>query len=346
MPTKRVNVDPVRYFTNARLVIVAGKGGVGKTTVAATLANAAARCGLSALVIDLEGSSGLPRAFGLDRIGYDECVLRDADPQAGHGEIRARRITPDDALVEYLDEHGLKRISKRLAATGALDVVATATPGIKDILVLGKVKQLERAAAADVIVLDAPAAGHAITFLQSARGLLDAVQVGPINSQAKDVLALLTDPSRCRVMLVTLGEETPVNELIETAYALEDRIGVHLTPVVVNAELGDIDGLDVDPSKAAKAAGVKLRRGERQAFVEAADFRRRRRSLQIAQAERLADALPLPQIHLPFCFDAEIGPTQLDRLADAMIGGIGAIDAAAVGLADLDQVAVHGAGAS
>ncbi len=325
-------MDPVQYFTAARLVIVAGKGGVGKTTVSAVLANAVARCGLDALVVDLEGSSGLPRIFGSADLDYDECVLRTADRPEGRGEIRARRITPDDALVEYLDDHGLKRISKRLASTGALDVVATATPGIKDILVLGKIKQLERDRVADVIVVDAPAAGHAITFLQSAHGLVDAVQVGPINTQARDVLALLTDPRRCRVMLVTLGEETPVNELIDTAYTLEEHIGVHLTPVVVNAGLEHVDGLDVDPTVAAREAGVKLRRGERRALAEAAEFRAERRALQVAQTERLAAALPLPQIQLPFCFDAEIGPDQLDRLAAAFLDDLAAIDPEAVGL--------------
>lgn len=334
-------MDPVQYFTTARLVIVAGKGGVGKTTVSATLANAAARLGLDALVVDLEGSSGLPSVFGLESLAYDECVLRDADPATGRGTITARRITPDDALVEYLNDHGLKRISKRLASTGALDVVATATPGIKDILVLGKVKQLERDRVADVIVVDAPAAGHAITFLQSARGLLDAVQVGPINSQAADVLAMLTDPRRCRVMLVTIGEETPVNELIDTAFTLEDRVGVHLTPVVVNAELTDLEGLDVNPTAAAKAAGVKLLRGERRAMVEAAAFRHERRALQLAQSERLADVLPLPQIHLPFCFDDEIGPAQLDRLADKLLDDLTAIDADAVGMDSVAPGTAH-----
>lgn len=325
-------MDPVQYFTAARLVIVAGKGGVGKTTVSAALANAVARSGLDALVIDLEGSSGLPTVFGLADLAYDEAVLRAADPDSGRGEIRARRITPDDALVEYLDDHSMKRISKRLASTGALDVVATATPGIKDILVLGKIKQLERDAAADVIVVDAPAAGHAITFLQSARGLVDAVQVGPINTQAKEVLALLTDPERCRVMLVTLGEETPVNELIDTAYALEERVGVHLTPVVVNAALQHVDGLDVDPTRAARSAGVRFGRGERRAMLDAARFRTERRELQLAQTRRLAESLPLPQVHLPFCFDAEIGPEQLDDLADAMLSGLEAIEPDAVGL--------------
>src|SRR5919204_515482 len=105
--------------------------------------------------------------------------------------------------------------------TGALEVVATAVPGMKDILVLGKVKSLEESRAADLLIVDAPAAGHAITFLLSARGLLDAVQVGPVRKQAQDVLDLISDPSRCEVVLVTIPEETPVNELIDTAFAIE-----------------------------------------------------------------------------------------------------------------------------
>ena len=128
------------------------------------------------------------------------------------------------------------------------DVVATAAPGIKDILVLGKVKQLERAGVADLIVLDAPAAGHAVQFLLSAQGLLDAVKVGPVNKQATDVVELLTDPARCQVMLVTVPEETPVNELVDTAYAVEDRAGVALAPIVVNGAVSDVAGLTSTPS--------------------------------------------------------------------------------------------------
>src|SRR5262249_19247225 len=148
--------------------------------------------------------------------------------------IQARFLTPDAALVDYLESHGMKRISKRLAQSGALDVVATAVPGMKDILVLGKVKSLEEQAKVDPVLVDAPSAGHAVTFLLSARGLLDAVRVGPVRKQAQDVVELLTNPARCQVMLVTLPEETPVNELIDTAFAVEDRAGVALGPVVVN----------------------------------------------------------------------------------------------------------------
>ena len=325
-------MDPAQFFTTSRLVIVAGKGGVGKTTVSATLANAAAHVGLSALVIDVEGKSGLPAMFGKDRLVYDEEVLVEADPTSGRGEIRARTLTPDDALVEYLEDHGLKRISKRLVSSGAIDVVSTAAPGIKDILVLGKVKQLEAAKAADLIVLDAPAAGHAITFLQSAKGLIDAVRVGPINAQAREVLALLRDPSRCRVMLVTLPEETPVNELVDTGFQLEDRIGVHFAPLVVNGLYPHLDGITTDPKAAAKAAEVTLRRGEARQLSDAAMFRSHRTNLQDTQVARLAEMLPLPQIRLPFQFDGELGPDQLDALAAKLLKGIEAIDPTALGV--------------
>ena len=325
-------MDPVQFFATSRLVIVAGKGGVGKTTVSATLASAAASVGLDTLIVDVEGKSGLPAMFGHDALGYDELTLAGSDPSTGQGGIRARTLTADDALVEYLEDHGLKRISKRLVSSGAVDVVATAAPGIKDILLLGKVKQIERSAQPDLIVLDAPAAGHAITFLQSARGLLDAVRVGPIHAQAREVLQLLTDPARCRVVLVTLPEETPVNELVETAYQLEDRVGVHLSPVVVNGEYPELAGITADPEEAARESGVNLERDEAEALGEAAAFRRHRHGLQRAQIARLSDQLPLPQLRLPFCFDGDLGPTELAQLADALLAGIADVDPAALGV--------------
>ncbi|HWJ97734.1 MAG TPA: ArsA-related P-loop ATPase, partial [Acidimicrobiales bacterium] len=236
-----------------------------------------------------------------------------------------RTLTPDEALVEYLEDSDMSRISKRLMTSGALDMVSTAIPGIRDILVLGKIKQMERAGLADLLILDAPAAGHAISFLQSASGLADAVPIGPINNQAKDVLALLGDPERCQVMLVTLPEETPVNELVETAYQLEDRVGISLGPVVVNGLYPPLTGLDADPSAAAEAAGASLRPGEADALDAAATFRRERMELQAEQVGRLAEALPLPQLSLPYLFDAELGPAQLEQLAASMLDGIGGL---------------------
>ena len=307
-------MDPARFFAASRLLIVAGKGGVGKTTVSAAAAVAAARSGLSVLLIELEGKSGLTALFGREPLSYDAVPLADG--------VVGRTITPDEALLEYLRDHGMRRISKRLVTSGALELVATAVPGIRDILVLGRVKALERGGSADLVILDAPAAGHAIRFLLSARGLLDAVKVGPISAQAREVLDLLTDAERCQVMLVTLPEETPVNELVDTAYHLEDRVGVSLGPVVVNGLMTIIDGLEIDPTEAAEQAGVTLRRGEAEALRAAAGFRAERRALQDEQLARLDEALPLPQLHLPHLPATDLGGAELDALATALLASI------------------------
>jgi anion-transporting ArsA/GET3 family ATPase len=292
----------------SRVLIVAGKGGVGKTTVTAALAIAAARVGTSVLIVEIEGKSGLPASLGIPALTYEDVEVRPG--------IRARSLTPERALLEYLEDRGLRRISNRLVRSGALDVVATAVPGMKDILVLGKVKQLERAAVADLVIVDAPAAGHAITFLTSARGLLDAVRVGPVRTQAQDVMELLSDATRCRVMLVTLAEETPVNELVDTAFALEDRVGISLAPVVVNAFPAELELAGNHVADDAAAAGVVVPPGDVEALDAAAAFRHQRHLLAREQAERLTARLALPQIRLPFVFD-EIGPAQIEHLADA-----------------------------
>ncbi len=304
------------------MLIVAGKGGVGKTTVSASVASAAAAAGLSTLVIEVEGKSGLSTLFGQPPFDYHEATLSAGGGPGGAADVRARTLTPDDALLEYLEDHGMNRISRRLVTTGALDVVATAAPGIKDILILGKVKQLEREGRFDLIVLDAPAAGHAISFLRSASGLLDAVSVGPINTQARDVMEMLADPTRCQVVLVTLPEETPVNELVDTAYSLEDEVGLSLGPVVVNGLYPEVPGIDTDPDEAARQAGAFLHAGEADALRAAARFRRHRAALQDEQLARLAERLPLPQIHLPFVFTADLGPHDLDALAAAFTAGV------------------------
>ncbi len=322
---------PDGFFTASRVVIVAGKGGVGKTTVTAALARAAADEGLSPLVIELEGKSGLAATFGREPLDYSEQVLADADHDAGSGEIRARTLTPDDALIEYLEDSGLKRLSKRLVSSGVVDMVATAIPGIRDIIVLGKVKQIEREMAAgadgvpDLVLIDAPAAGHAISFLRSAQGLIDAVRVGPIRTQATDVQTMLSDAARTQVVLVTLPEETPVNELIETAYSLEDEIGISLGPVVVNGLYPARDGLDTDPARAADAADAELGDGDAEALSAAASFRSHRIALQAEQVDRLADSLPLPQVRLPYLFTAEPDPEGLRVLAAAVLEGLAAV---------------------
>lgn len=279
-------MDPKQFLSASRVIIVAGKGGVGKSTVAAALVLAARRLGMTAMLVETDGKP----------------LLLDHEHSAG---ITARTITPADALSEYLDGRGLRRISRRLLSAGIVDVVAQASPGIDNLLVLGKIKQLERTGAADLIVVDGPAAGHAVTMLRTPRAMLDSVKVGPILEQARDVLDMLNDETRCQVMLVTLPEPTPVNECIETAFSLEDEVGVRLTPVVVN-QLDATPVLDIPSTLDPESP-----------YVRAAQYRNRRTETHRRSCDDLSKRLPLPQLRLP-----RTVPPDVDHLAGALLDAI------------------------
>jgi anion-transporting ArsA/GET3 family ATPase len=314
-------MDVETFCAQSHVLVVAGKGGVGKTTMSAALAIMAAEAGKSVLIVELEGKSGITTAFGRrEDLGYDEAEL--AAATGSSGSIRARRLTPDDALMEYLEDHGLRRVSKRLARSGLLDVVSTAIPGIRDVLVLGKVKQLEREGVADLIVVDAPATGHAITFLTSASGLLSAARGGPLRTQAQDVVDLLSDPTRCRVILVTLPEELPVSETIESAYTLEDKAGVQLGPVVVNACDPEPVGLDRPAAAVAAGAGVTVDPVHLDALERARRFRLDRHAVSAEQVERLRRELPLPQLLAPVIETDSIGPDDTRVLARSLAASV------------------------
>lgn len=323
-------MEPVDFFTASRVLIVAGKGGVGKTTVASTLSRAATRHGVSTLLVEVEGKRGLASVFAHDTLSSADTILAPAEPDAGIAALRARAITADDALLDYLTDHGLGGFAQRLSRWEVLDTVATSTPGLRDLIVLGKIKQLERAGAADLIVVDAPASGHAVSFLRCAAALLDTVQTGPVHKQATEVAEMLADPSRCRVLLVTLPEETPVNEAIETAYQLEDTTGVTLGPAVVNCCFPDLGIIDTGPA-VLSLLEAHLPDPDLAAVQEAAAFWNRRVALQRDQLERLRVELPLEQLVLPFVFDTPVTLEWVDQLADTLVTEVLGLDAAAVG---------------
>lgn len=318
-------MDPARFFAASRVLIVAGKGGVGKSTMSAALARTAARAGMSTMLVRLTPGGPISRLFAAPELtGLDQTLHAGGGP-SGDADVRGRLVTPDEALTQYLADHGLARITRRLMSTGAIDVVTTAAPGIRDLLVLGRVKAFEASRTADLIVLDAPAAGHAVSFLQSPTGLRSAVGAGPIATQADDVLEMLADPERCRVMLVTLAEETPVNEVIETAFALEEEIGVALGPVIVNGLVPVPEGLANDFDTLVAASKAKISAADIANLRDAAAFRLKWAARQNEQVARLSQSLPLPQLHTPYVFTTEPGPAELETLSNALSPGIDAL---------------------
>jgi len=318
-------MDPARFFAASRVLIVAGKGGVGKSTMSATLARTAARAGMSTLLVRLTPGGPISRLFAAPELTGLEQTLHAGGGPAGDADVRGRLVTPDEALAEYLADHGLARITRRLMSTGAIEVVTTAAPGIRDLLVLGRVKAFEASRTADLIVLDAPAAGHAVAFLQSPTGLRGAVGAGPIATQADDVLEMLADAERCRVMLVTLAEETPVNEVIETAFALEEEIGVALGPVIVNGLVPLPEGLANDFDALVAANAPKISTADIANLRDAAAFRLKWAARQNEQVARLSEALPLAQLHTPYVFTTEPGPAELETLSNALSVDIDAL---------------------
>jgi len=250
---------------------------------------AAAQVGLRVLFVELDEKPGAERIFGCSNpLGYESTEIDVVDPHIDGGHLSARRITAQAALSDYLDSHGLGRISRRLMKSGILDIVATAAPGIDDLLVLGKIKALDHEHMADLIVVDGPPAGQAVSMLTAPRALQQSVGGGPIREQAEEILELLADGARCQIVLVTLPETTPVNELVETAFALEEEVGVKLGPLVINnvEEHGEL----FIPGSLDPQSGLVL----------AAQFHNSRVHLQSQEIARLATSLALPTIELPF----------------------------------------------
>ena len=204
----------------ARVLLVLGKGGVGRTTTTALLAHGAHAAGLKVLVVAIDGKSSLHR---LCPNGVD-----------------VRSVSAGSALEDYLLDQGFGTFARRLAQSGVIEVVGAAAPGIHDLVVLGKVKQFANAGQHDLIILDAPATGHATSMLSSVAGLIDIVEGGPIREQALDVQRLLLNADRCGAVVVTKAETTPVNESVELISAIRS-VGVDLAGGVVNAVEPDGD---------------------------------------------------------------------------------------------------------
>ncbi|MFN8020806.1 MAG: ArsA-related P-loop ATPase [Acidimicrobiales bacterium] len=299
----------------SRVLFVAGKGGVGSSTVAAAVSLLAARQGADVLLASVDGKPGLGPLLGGRPLTRDEQVLQRFD---GAGRVRGRTIPPEQAFGDYLDLKGAGALLRKAASAASLDMVAASTPGLEHLLVLGKIKELDRTKAADLIVVDAPPAGHAAPFLRSARALQDVVGGGPMRQQADEVSAMLADPARSQALLVTLAEETPVNEVIELACDVDDRLGLALAPLVINACWPDRPGLALTPAAAAKRSGITLSAADKAALTVSSRYGAARLAVQREQLARLDERLPLPRVLLPRLTSGRLDAADLDALVDAL----------------------------
>lgn len=313
-----------------KILIVSGKGGVGKTTVAAALALVAARAGHKVCIAEVDQKGTLPRLFGGAQLNYE--------PREIAPGVWGMNIVPEEALAEYLDvQYHMKRISKAFTSTHFVDYITTAAPGLKDILVLGKIWYLEKDRSGrqdefDTIIVDAPAAGHMLTFLSAPMGLSDALRVGPVRRQSDWLIEMLRDPERTRVHLVTLPEEMPVNETLETSTALENRIGINSGAVFANAVYSElfneqenemlstwIGSAEHAPLiEQAQTVGLSIDDEDVDALLSYGRFLQARRRIQTEHLKKLRKGINEPVVELPFLFSSGLALPDVENLADVI----------------------------
>ncbi|WP_018180238.1 ArsA family ATPase [Jongsikchunia kroppenstedtii] len=212
--------------TKARLHFVSGKGGTGKTTVASALALTLAAEGKKVLLVECEGRQGIAQLFDIPPLPPTETRVATAE---GGGEVSALAIDIEHALLEYLDMfYNLGFAGRAMKRIGAIDFVTSIAPGLKDVLITGKIKECvirtekNGKRVYDAVVVDAPPTGRIGNFLDVTKAMSDVVNTGPIRNQSEGVVQLLHSPDTV-VHLVTLLEAMPVQETIEAVAELESK---------------------------------------------------------------------------------------------------------------------------
>jgi anion-transporting ArsA/GET3 family ATPase len=308
-----------RDWSKVRLHVVTGKGGTGKSTVAAALALSLASDGKNVLLCEVEGRQGIARMFDVDPLPYEERRIARGLPGEdgnGAGVVHALHIDPESALLEYLAMYyRLGRAGKALDRFGVVEFATTIAPGVRDVLLTGKVYEAVQrnsrnkgAIEYDAVVLDAPPTGRISQFLNVSDELAGLAKVGPIKNQSDTMMTLFRSP-RTAVHLVTVLEEMPVQETSDGIAELRSN-RLPVGAVVVNlVRPRDLQARDLSAALKGKLDAARIEQDLKRAGIEAPDDlvqgllaeahdHAERRALEDSQ-RRIVGELGVPVVELP-----------------------------------------------
>jgi anion-transporting ArsA/GET3 family ATPase len=291
----------------AQLIVVTGKGGVGKTVVAAALGCIMAERGRSVLLLDADSREALHRLFGAAPSGGDVVSV---------GPRLAVLSAVPRTILDREVAHALRvrALSNRVLASPIYQHFADGAPGLKEMMLLGyalKVAEGDAKPKADLVIIDAPASGHGLTLLAAPLLMSEVITTGPLGKMASRIAALVADPVRCAIVLATLAEEMAVQETLETIAAIERRVGRAPSMVVVNAVFPP-RGDDAAPGR-----GAPVSRAEALEVAATLAFWTTRRRLNEREIARLQDGWRGPTAQVPLVA-ADFGPELLSAVADSL----------------------------
>ena len=295
-----------------RLLFVTGKGGVGKSTVAASLGLAAAARGKRTIVCEIGSQEHTSRLFNRAQVGFHEVQLED--------NLWTISIDPDESMREYvLLQLKVRAMRDLLFRSRVFTYMTAATPGLKELVTIGKIwelaqldRKVRKGRKYDLVIVDAPATGHGIGFLQTPRTFANIARVGPIHAQAQELDRFITDHGSTGVAIVALPEEMPVNETASLEQELREEIGVSVDRVYMNALYPE--RFSNEEAERLEGERPQATGAVREALRAAVSEQRRARS-QRAQLARLRRRVSTPVKTLPFIFQPVLGVEDARELA-------------------------------